>query len=63
MISCSIFTNNAGNSHGEGEVAYLQSQNDNLRQDDSEFVGIRNDIPLDIPWATEALGKYHHSVD
>jgi hypothetical protein len=39
-----------------GEVVYLQSQNDNLRQADSELVGIRDDVPPDISWATTALG-------
>jgi len=39
-----------------GEVVYLQSQNDNLRQANSEFVGIQDDVPQDIAWATKALG-------
>jgi hypothetical protein len=48
--------NLTGSVPSPGEVVYLQSQNDNLRQVDSEFVGIRDDVPPDIAWATEALG-------
>lgn len=48
-------------SNKQNEVRYLQSQNDNLRLSSSkptgEFEGIRNDVPSDIEWATEALGE------
>jgi len=50
----------AGNQDLRNEIAYLQSQNDNLNlataEPDGEFKAIRGDIPPDIPWATEALG-------
>ncbi len=44
------------------EICYLQSQNGNLyRPCDpasprSEMEALKDDVPMDIPWATEALG-------
>lgn len=49
------------------EVVYLQSQNDNLdfatHITDGEFKNIRSDIPPDITWATEALGRDPDAVN
>lgn len=49
----------AGTVLGGQEVTYLQSQNGNLfnsQSEDSEFESLLEDIERDIPWASEALG-------
>ncbi|KIK06699.1 hypothetical protein K443DRAFT_673988 [Laccaria amethystina LaAM-08-1] len=59
----------------DGEVRYLQSQNGNLFPSDffgrssddanspSEFEPLRSDVPSEIPWCTEALGKRPDAVN
>lgn len=45
---------------GGQEVTYLQSQNGNLinsQSEDGEFESLLEDIERDIPWASEALGE------
>lgn len=53
-------------------VHYLQSQNGNLYTPSSsdaasdsvkEFLQIRDDVPANIPWATEALGHPPDAVN
>ena len=52
------------------EANYLQSQNGNLYRSSagaeeggvSEFIALRNDVPQDIPWISEALGRQAPSV-
>lgn len=45
---------------GGQEVTYLQSQNGNLfnsQSESREFDSLLEDIERDIPWASEALGE------
>lgn len=64
----SSLTEVLGRSNGNQEIYYLQSQNGNLFQcqettDDpneictSEFASLQSDVPKDIEFASEALGK------
>ena len=56
------------NDQQKGEVHYLQSQNGNLfssryfdmsgeEEDPSEFEVLRDYIPSDVPWCSDALGR------
>ncbi|KAG8928490.1 hypothetical protein FRC02_006859 [Tulasnella sp. 418] len=48
------------------EVYYLQSQNGNLSSDDisgCEFPALKEDVPGDISWATQALGNNPEAVN
>jgi len=48
------------------EVNYLQSQNGNLfnsQSEDREFESLLADIERDIPWANEALGRRPDAVN
>lgn len=54
-----------------GDVHYLQSQNGNLftsryfdgsgDENPSEFTPLREHIPSEIPWCSDALGTLHDS--
>lgn len=46
-----------------GEVVYLQSQNGNLNDPEGEFASLREDVPAQIPWASEALDKPPEAVN
>jgi len=62
-----------GSSSASSDVCYLQSQNGNLysssdffeegRTSESEFQPLRRDVPSDISWCTEALGKSPDAVN
>ena len=55
------------------DVRYLQSQNGNLypssyftsadTEDDCELVTLRGDVPAEIPWCSEALGRCPDAVN
>jgi jumonji domain-containing protein 7 len=55
------------------DVYYLQSQNGNLysssyftsanMKDDSELISLRGDVPAEIPWCSEALGRCPDAVN
>ncbi|KIO29112.1 hypothetical protein M407DRAFT_55914, partial [Tulasnella calospora MUT 4182] len=45
------------------EVVYLQSQNGNLNDPEGEFASLREDVPAQIPWASEALDKPPEAVN
>ncbi|KAG6817412.1 hypothetical protein H0H87_009057 [Tephrocybe sp. NHM501043] len=61
----------SGSKSGEGDIRYLQSQNGNLYSSDyfegaesfSEFQPLRTDVPSDIPFCTEALGRTPDAVN
>ncbi|KAG8985245.1 hypothetical protein FRB90_004857, partial [Tulasnella sp. 427] len=46
-----------------GEVVYLQSQNGNLNDPLGEFASLREDVPAEIAWASEALDKLPEAVN
>ncbi|KAG8908159.1 hypothetical protein FRB99_008702 [Tulasnella sp. 403] len=47
-----------------GEVCYLQSQNGNLSETGGdEFQALRQDVPRDVPWASEALDRLPDAVN
>ena len=55
------------------DVYYLQSQNGDLyssnyftsadAEDDCELVSLRGDVPAEIPWCSEALGRCPDAVN
>jgi len=48
----------------ENEIVYLQSQNGNLYPSEpSEFERLLSDVPRDISWVTEALGRSPDAVN
>ncbi|KAG8853940.1 hypothetical protein FRB91_004210 [Serendipita sp. 411] len=53
-------------SEDSSEIVYLQSQNNNLGSGvakGGEFEGIGSDLPIDVSWASEALGRQPDAVN
>ncbi|KAF8591403.1 Clavaminate synthase-like protein [Ramaria rubella] len=52
------------NQHDPPETLYLQSQNGNLYPTEPcELAPLRADVPPDVPWATDALGRAPDAVN
>jgi hypothetical protein len=62
-----------GDDNRKGDVCYLQSQNGNLyscnhftsagTEDNCELANLRGDVPAEIPWCSEALGRHPDAVN
>ena len=62
-----------GDDNHPKDVYYLQSQNGNLypgsyftsadQDDNCELVNLRGDVPAEVPWCSEALGRCPDAVN